>query len=313
MEIFYLNEKGVLTSTKKLEDFVIGNPTWIRMVNPSPEEINKVSTLTTIPEEEFIDFLEDEERSRIEQGKYLQIIYRTPISDKGEITTTSFCVFFINHTFITIERGNTFVLEKLATVLRAGKFKLLFKKSAGFFIYHILDNINDEFQESIKHIGLLVKKHKMDYNNSSENQLLRIYSSNITLSHFSHALIANRDVLTALKKSRLKAFTKIDLERFDDLYYDILQLIDTKKIERDVLSTMFNFQTILASYRLNNFMKRITALALIIAVPTLISSIYGMNVALPFEKNPYAFIGLMIIMMGLSVLGFIYMKKRDWI
>ncbi len=313
MEIFYLDSKGTLTSTKKLENYTMGNSTWIRMVNPSPEEMSKVSKLTSIPEEEFIDFLEDEERSRIEQGKYLQIIYRTPLTGKGEITTTSFCVFFINHLFVTVERNNTEVLDKLASVLRAGKFKLLFKKSAGFFIYHVLDNINDEFQKSIKQIGYLVKKHKMDYDKSSENQLLRIYSSNITLSHFNHALIANRDVLTALKRSKLKAFTKVDIERFDDLYYDTLQLIDTEKIERDVLSTMFNFQTILASYRLNNFLKRITALALIIAVPTLISSIYGMNVILPFEKSPYAFFGLMVIMLGISLLGFVYMKKRDWI
>ena len=313
MELFYLNEKGEMTTSSKLENKFGISATWIRLIKPSEEEIETVSKYTKIPKEEFLDFLEDEERSRVEQGKYLQIIYRTPFADKKEIRTISFCVFFANHTFVTIERENIYVLEQLASRLRAGRFKLLFRKSAGFFVYNIFDKINDEFQKSVTHIASVIRRSEREYSKSSEKQLLEIYSSNVALSHFSQALIANRDVLAILRKSRLRVFNPTDLERFDDLYHDLLQIIDTQKIEMDIMSKMFNFQTILSSYRLNTFMKRITALALIIAVPTLISSIYGMNVALPFDKNPYAFWGLMLFMIGLSFLGYIYMAKNEWI
>ena len=313
MEIFYLDDKDMVRSIKNLASFKAGTPAWIRLTDPTEDKIKAISDHTNIPIEEFTDFLEDEERSRVEQGKYLQIIYRAPFSDKDELMTTSISIFFVNHMFVTVERERIFVLERLSSLLRAGKLKFLFKKTAGYFVYNIFDKLNDEFLNGIQKIGSSIKKLKMDYADTSEKQLVEIYNSNITLSHYNHALIANIEVLNVLRKSYLRVFTKRDLQRFNDLYYDTLQIIDTEKIQRDVLATRFNFQTILSSYRLNRFMERITALALIIAIPTLISSIYGMNVAnMPLARHPAGFFFLVVGMVGISVFAYYVLKKLDW-
>ncbi|MGM5485111.1 MAG: magnesium transporter CorA family protein [Nanobdellota archaeon] len=313
MEVFWLDKKGKMNCSSDMKGLKKTHSSWIRLIDPSEDEIEKVTGFTGIPRGEFDDFLEDEERSRFEEGRFLQIIYRTPFTEGEDITTVSFDMFFMKHTFVTIERTNTYVLERLASLLRSGKRKNLFRKSSGNFIFHIFGQVNDEFQKSIRHIGSVVKNYKINYGSSSEKDLLKLYSANIALSHFNNALIANRDVLNSMRKSRSKYFRKYDLERFEDLYFDVLQIIDTEKIERDVLSTMFNFQGILASYRMNNFMKRLTALALIIAIPTLISSIYGMNVVnLPLAEEQWGFIALLSFMLVVSIGGFYMMKKLEW-
>lgn len=314
IEIFYLDPvDGQIKNFQKFIEFDKKDATWVRLVDPSDEEIEDIARYTNIAKEEFADFLEDEERSRIEQGKYLQIIYRTPIKKNNEITTASFTLFFMGHMFITVERDNTYVFERLAGLFRAGKLKLLFKKSAGYFVYYTLDKINDEFLKSVHSIGSTIDKHKMELENYSEKQLKEIYSLNISLSHFNHALVANMEVLNTLRKSYLKVFNKIDLQRFSDLYYDVLQIIDTEKIERDVLSTMFNFQTIIASYRLNQFIKRLTSLTLLVAIPTLIASFYGMNVInLPFANHPWGYLIIFIGMFTISIMVYSTLKIRDW-
>ena len=313
MDIFYF-DNNTIKRTDSLDNYNTSHPSWVRLVNPKEEEVNKISEFTSIPKEEFMDFLEDEERSRVEQGKYLQIIYRVPNVQKGEITTTSFSMFFTGRMFITVERSSVFEFEKLSSLLRAGKQKFLFKKSAGYFIFYILDKINDEFLNSVQKIGLNMKKHRVYYEENSEKQLRQIYNSNVTLSYFNNSLISNLEVLNTLRKSHSRIFNKADIERFSDLYYDTLQIMDTAKVERDVLSTMFNFQTILASYRLNTLMKRITALALIIAVPTLISSIYGMNlVNMPLAESRMGFPLIIAGMFLISILGYVMLRKFDWV
>ena len=108
-------------------------------------------------------------------------------------------------------------------------------------------------------------------------------------------------------------FTPQDKEYFSDLYYDALQVMDTLKVQRDVLTSMFTFQSILSGSRLNKTMKLLTGLTLLIAVPTLIASIYGMNVSLPLAENAHGFLIVLVGMFLLSGIILWVLHKNEWL
>ena len=245
MEIFTLKSDKIVRTTDLVEfskeDFKKKKSIWVRLISPSLNEIEIISSIIGIDKEEFTDFMEDDERSRVEQGKFLQVIYRAPFADKEEMNTASFSMFFKDKILVTIEKERIFVFEKFASQLSRGKYKYLLKKSIGNFMQEVFDSVNDQFLNSIQQIGSFLKKQKVYYEDNSEKQLKQIYNFNIALSHFNHSLVANLEVLNSLRKSKMKIFTQDDREEFASLYYDVLQIINTGKIERDILLKIFNF------------------------------------------------------------------------
>ncbi|MBC8500842.1 MAG: hypothetical protein ISS25_02190 [Nanoarchaeota archaeon] len=312
MEVFYFNGKNVVSDYdfQRLDkDKLI----WIRVVGNKEEKIQRIAEFTKVPFEEFQEFFDSDERSRLEQGRFLELIYQVPFLDKGEITTAPVNIFLINNIFITVEKERIITIEKIASLMRKRKLKFLFKSSIGEFLYYFLDKINDDFLLTIDKIANLADVLEGKEGDVSSKQLMKLYNYNVTLTHFNQALLANMEVLVGLRKSYFKKFTKHNLEMFSDLYYDKLHILDTEKIQREVISNLFNFQTVVATHKLNNFMKKLTSLALIIMVPTFITGLFGMNLKIPLADSDYGFaivFGLMILVAGMF---FAIFKKTDWL
>jgi magnesium transporter len=126
-------------------------------------------------------------------------------------------------------------------------------------------------------------------------------------------LVADLEVLNQLRKSYHRAFTPENRKQFAELYFDLLQVLDTEKIQRDSIANLFNMQAVIASNRLNDFMKKVTVVAILVAVPTFISGIYGMNVKLPFQESEHTFwllIGIMATIASALIILFRAVEKR---
>ncbi len=312
MEIFSFDGKSI-ASHDKFEDINRSGRVWIRFLDQSEEKIKLLSEFTGIPQEEFSDFFQFEERSRLEQGRFLELIYQTPFNEKGEITTVPINIFIINNLFVTVEKEKVAAVEKISALMKNNKLKFLFKRSVGEFLYYFLDKINDDFLVSIDKIANLTDVLESKVGNVTDAQLMTLYNYNVTLTRFNQAILANVEVLSSLKKSYFKKFSKEDLESFSDLYYEKLHILDTEKVQREVISTLFNFQTLVATHKLNNFMKKLTSLALIIMVPTLITGMLGMNLKIPFGESQYGFVAVVSFMVVLAVLMFFTFKKTEWL
>ncbi len=312
MEIFSLVGKEV-KQLASLKDIDKTKQTWIRVLDMNEDLLTELSSFATIPLDEFKEFFEYEEHSRLEQGRFLELVYQAPFTEKGEITTSPVNMFIINNLFITVEKEKNASLEKISSFLKTKKLKFLFKQSIGEFLYYFLDKINDQFLTTIDKIANLADILESREGDVSTQQLMKLYNYNVTLTHFNQAIMANVEVLIGLKKSYFKKFTKDDLELFSDLYYDKLHILDTEKIQREVISNLFNFQTVVSTHKLNHFMKRLTSLALVIMVPTFITSLFGMNVKLPFAGSEYGFFILLGIMIVIALFLLLIFKLTDWI
>ena len=98
-------------------------------------------------------------------------------------------------------------------------------------------------------------------------------------------------------------FSLKNKEDFTELYYDALQIFDAAKVQREILLHLFSLQSIISTAKLNEYLNRLTVLALIIMIPTLISGVYGMNIPLPFMHSPHAFYIVIGFMLAATLIG----------
>lgn len=286
---------------------------WIRIVDLDEEKINLLSEHLKIPNSELRETLEEEERPKVSLTRYIEIIYRAPYVVDDELETLPIYFYLFNDKLVTVEKKPLKIITDISTNMLTNKSKFLFKKGLSYFIYYIIDKINDDFLARIDKIGS-----KIDiYENFSKKEMTvkdveKIYDQSVSLSFFNQALIANLEVLNTLKKSFSKLIPKTDNKLFEEAYFDVLQIIDTEKIQRESVSSLINVHSIITSTRLNEFMKRLTIIALIMAVPTMLSGVYGMNfLHIPFKDHPYGFYittaGILLITFGI----YYFFNKQD--
>jgi magnesium transporter len=313
IEVFSFNEK---TGNVKKEDLTkIKNKTsWVRIVSPDPTQLQLLSKETGVPIEELQESLEEEERPKVSSGKYLEVIYRAPYVLDDELETLPVYFYILENKLVTVEKRPLPVFDNISEDLSKNKKKFLFKKGFAYFIHFVIDKINDDFLIRIDRIAS-----KIDiFENFSKKQmkvddLEKLYDQSVILSFFNQALIANVEVLNLLRKGYYKQIPRKDRHHFEELYYDVLQVLDTEKIQREVLSNLINVHAVLASSRLNEFMKQLTIIALIITIPTILSGLFGMNfVHIPFREHPLGFYITTAGILGLTFIIYLIFSKKKW-
>jgi magnesium transporter len=297
----------------KIDDIDKKKLTWIRCYKPTDESFSKLTKMVNIPAEEFKETLTEEERPRLNVTKYLELIYGAPYHGEDEVVTLPVYIYLCGNILLTIEKEPHVTFSKIVNILNRGRGKFLFKKGAGYFIFFMLDKINDLFLIYIDKIAgridLFEEKKYLTKKNFED-----VYSLSITLSYFNQSLLANLEVLNSLRKTYFKGFTKPDRIQFSELYYDALHILDTEKIQREVITNLFNLQNIIISNRMNSLMKKLTALALIVLIPTFITGLYGMNFSyMPLAEHPHGFYIMLGLMGFLSLIAYIIFEKIDWL
>jgi magnesium transporter len=288
---------------------------WIRAIAPNTNEIKTLSELTSAPVEEFKEFLEQDERPRLEINKYLQVIFRAPILADGEIITTPINMFINNNLVVTVEKQHTKTLDKFHELVSVRKGRFLFRHNPAYFLFHTLDKINDEFLVNIDKIANTLDIFERSASSSlTKESVEKIYEKSVILTVFNQSLISNIEVLNSLRKTYSKLISSINRRQFNDLYYEALQILDTEKIQRDVIANLFNIQAIIASNKMNNLIKHLTAITLIFMIPSAISGIYGMNFKyIPLAESQYGFIIITFIILFLAIIAFFWFKILEWL
>ena len=288
---------------------------WIRIVEPNPEKIKFFSDNTGIPEAELLESLEEEERPKVSQGKYLEIIYRAPYTVDRELETLPVYFYLFPKKIVTVEKKPLRIMDSIAENMLHNKNKFLFRKGLPYFIFHVIDQINDDFLMRIDQIASRIDIYEnFSKKEMSVRDIEKVYDQSVTLSFFNQALIANVEVLNILKKGYFRLIPVKDRVLFEELYFNVLQILDTEKIQREAVTNLINVHSIITSSRLNEFMKRLTIIALIVAIPTFFTGIYGMNFDyIPFAEHAYGFFIVSSLIILITILIFFIFKKLDWL
>ncbi|MBW2971367.1 hypothetical protein KY320_04370, partial [Candidatus Woesearchaeota archaeon] len=159
-------------------------PVWIRCIKPDRESIELLSRLSKIPISEFFESIEEDERPKVSIKRYIEVVYRAPhVGDGEDIVTAPVYIYVYKNLIITIEKYRNHTLADIAEQMHRNKKRFLLKKGAGYFIFFILDSINDRFLRFIDSIGEGVEVFEGKRELSDEN-VEKIYDSSVALSHF---------------------------------------------------------------------------------------------------------------------------------
>ncbi len=289
---------------------------WIDCHEPKPEELQFIAKTTNIPFSVIKSTLDEEERPRVEGERgYSITIFKVPYeSEDWESFTVPVIIIQSGNYFVTIQLRNTDSIDKIFKKAASGAIDI-FEEGSHYKIYRIIKQAVRGFFLSLDTI-----EKKIDLiedailANTKENLSEQIFRSKKRLIYFHKALVANREVIMTIEGGFLGRLQPKDRQRYRAVYNDIVQLIDVAGTHRDILTGALDFYLANASNRLNEIMYKLTLIAALFVIPTVVSSIYGMNIDfLPFSKGPHSFTILMTIMIvfTLTALGFFRIKK--WI
>lgn len=287
---------------------------WINVELPSVEDNRYLTGELEIPEAFLSDIRDVDERPRIEtEDGWTLMILRIPFHDKDNdipYFTVPLGMIMKDHYFVTICHYRTDMLPDFIRYMQrknlpvGGNWDLVFRLflSSSVWFLKYLKQINNQSRDVERELEISVQ-------NAELQRLLKIEKS---LVFFITSLRGNDNLLVKLKnlKHQREFF---DPELVEDVEIELRQAQDTARIYSDILSGTMDVFASVISNNLNVIMKRMTAISLILMIPTLIASIYGMNVSNGIEDHPYGMLFIILGSVALAFTGYCLFRRRQWI
>jgi len=296
---------------KKIEAFEDG--AWLRLVNPTPQEINETADEFNIEVNHILSALDEEERARIEEDDNCTvIIVDMPIQESeegfGNYATIPMTIIIGDKFIITICLKNIQILDDFSS----GKIKGFFTYKKTRFILQILYKNASYFLQYLRLIDRMSHRIEQELHKSMKNkELIHLLDLQKSLVYFTTSLRANEIVLEKMMRmENVKQYPE-DEDLLEDVIIENKQAIEMANIYSNILNgTMDAFSSVISN-NLNIVMKTLTSITVIIAIPTMLGSFWGMNVQVPMHSNPYAFYYIIIASVGLTaILTLILIGKK---
>lgn len=289
---------------------------WINMVNPTEEEIKKICEATKI-KEDFIRYsLDYEEKARIddedEDGTILFLI-DVPIIEKEKeaenYTTMPLGMIVVrDEYFITVSLKRNLIIDnfdkkriKGFSTYKKSRFllQIMFTNASHYLTYLKQINKETEIAESILKTSM------------KNRELLKLLSLEKSLVYFTTSLKSNELVMEKTLRGKILKLYDEDEDILEDAIVENKQAIEMSQIYRDILNGTMDAYASIISNNLNGVMKFLTSITIILAIPTLIASLWGMNVPVPLQNHPFGFPILVVISIIITLIAVIMLKRRD--
>lgn len=287
---------------------------WINVVNPDKKEITQLLSLG-IPND-FITYpLDLDERSRTEKDDgYTLILLRIPYFRSWEedipYIAIPLGIIFNDQNIITICRYENDLINSILTkkgkyfsTLKRNRFILqIMLANATYFLTYLrsiqkkIDQIEDELQRSIRN-----------------KEVLELLKYQKCLEYFSTALRSNELMFERLQRNKFFTIFPDDSDLLEDVIIENQQAIEMTGIAGNLLSQMMDAYASIIQNNQNIIFKIMTAWTIILSLPTIVSSFFGMNIALPFESHPNAFTIVTGISLMIMILVIVFFRRINWL
>ena len=291
---------------------------WINMISPSEDEIMDVCKNLKI-NEDFIRYaLDYEEKARIdveEDDNTILFIIDVPIREReGDsliYTTMPIGIIFVRDDYlITVSIKENSIIQDLKK--NDMRNIITYKKSR--FLLQILYENSSLYLNLLKKINRETEIAEKELRQTRKNKsLLRLLSLEKSLVYFTTSLKANEVVMERMNRGKVIKLYEEDEDLLEDVLIENKQAMEMSKIYSDILSGVMDAYSSIISNNLNGVMKILTAITIIISVPTMISSFWGMNVKVPMQDNPWGFAIILIASILIGIIVTIILKRKDYL
>jgi magnesium transporter len=297
---------------------------WINLVNPTEAEIARVAEQANLMPDLLRAALDEEERSRIEvEDDQILILINVPYECQADnrliYDTVPMGIVVSDRTIVTVCLQESAILNEF----ESGRLRSFFTFKKTRFLLQILFRTATQYLRYLRDIDRRSTQVESELHKSMRNEeLIRLLNLEKSLVYFTTSLRANEIVLEKLLRSvvvkadpdsqatsRILAMYDEDQDLLEDVIIENKQAIEMGEIYSNILSGMMDAFASVISNNLNIVMKFLTSVTIILALPTMVASFFGMNVALPLSGSPVAFQLIVLISALLSLSGVIILRR----
>lgn len=255
---------------------------WISMVNPTETEISTIEEDMGVDRDYIRAALDEEEPSRIESDDGVTlIVVDYPVAEQDNdpdrtlfYSTVPMSIITTEKNVITVSAKENSVLDEIAK----GVVKGIQPQFKTRFVFTILLRIANRYLQYLKQIDKISNYVEGRMYKSMQNKgLIQLLGLEKSLVYFSTSLKSNEAILEKLMRGRYLKLYEEDQDLLDDVIIEVKQAIEMTNIYSNILAGTGDTFASIISNNLNIVMKRMTTFTIIIAVPTIVYSFYGMN------------------------------------
>ena len=289
---------------------------WVNVLPPlKQEEFSELSTNLDIPLDFLADSLDIDERSRFEEEDNVKlIVIKTPTENNSfnesdaYYITIPICIILTHNQIVTVNSFENGAIKKFLNT-----FQNRHPDNRKMMVLKIFEKITQTYMESLKEINQRrnIMEQKLYASNRNE-ELLELMKIQKSLVYFVTALRSNEMMLIKIVRTNFLGLNEEEKEFLEDLIVDISQGLEMANIYTNILSSTLDAFASIISNNLNNVLKRLTSITIILSLPALVTGIYGMNVPIPYSDSPHAFYIPIILSVGISIVISWYFMKKKW-
>lgn len=301
--------------------------TWIDIVSPTDEDVKALEHLVEIDEDIIRSIRDYDEVPKMEKyDGYDFILLQTPKvtidqedddeDDDDEVyykySIAPLGIIFRSDLIITISEGRNDVVHYLRTKLKNfQKNKIVNTFNVAQFVLKLLLFTSKIYLRYLKAINQKMRQVQGNLEIKPKNEeIMHLMDLQKSIVYFNMSLQSNHIVLEKITKRKFFNSNEDNEELIEDIMDENRQAISTVKIYGQIIASTSGTFTSIISNNLNVTLRFLTALTIILMIPTLVASVYGMNVELPFQHLPYAFGIVVIISIVLSLFGALWFYRK---
>lgn len=276
---------------------------WVKIIDPSPEEINYLIKGFGLDRRNLESGLDQNEIPRLDFVDEDIYFFAKNVSGQKTKEIETFLIVITKGFILTLSRTEPAFIEKIlkggVSFITTQKLKCLIK---------LFSLMNESFERLTIEVVKRVQKERRSLSELQEKELAVLLEQedilNRLVSSYYHMNLLYERVVRRIK------FFEQDKEIFEDLTTEATQGLNLCKSSLKTISNLRNYYEISLSSKLNKIITILTVFTIIISIPAAISGIYGMNVLLPLAKNPFVFLYLLLLIVGIWLAFIFYLKKK---
>ena len=290
-----------------LEKFKTGS--WVAVENPTEEELDFLAQNLTLNRDLLADAVDPHEVPRVEREGGVTYVYtRVPFQEEIEATTAPLMIAVGKNFVLTISHRSL----PFFTKFHEGKVEFYTTQKTKLFL-QIFSEINTTYSSFINNIAKNVRGVTVRLEDIGNKEIKQFVMFEGSLNDFLAALVPTNTLLNNLLSGKFLQLYEQDHELVEDLMLSNRQLIELCQSNMRSIGNVREGYSTIMSNNLNRVIKILTALTIILTVPTIIASFYGMNVRLPLADSPDAFLVVLGVTILVSIVVLALFLKNRWL
>jgi magnesium transporter len=290
---------------------------WVDVCAPDRSRLNALAGELSLDPHAVEDAVEKRERPKASRYATHMFLAAYDVSfdrEAGQLRAHQVAAFVLRNALVTVRQSEDVDMDRVVAVWDENADLMKFGSKA--LVHGLLDVLVDRHFAAIEALDDEIEKIEdilfEETRESVREVQRRSYALRKALVEARRVILPMREVVNAVMRRADDAHPELE-PYYDDLYDHVLRAAEWTESLRDMISSIFETNLSLADSRLNTIMRKLTAWAAIIAVPTAITSFYGQNVLYPGFGTHWGFWVSIVIMIMIAVGLYVVFRRKDWI